>query len=267
MRSRARDAHGKSEDRDRRDERDVSAAPRRGEVSKRDEGLETHRRRSGLPALRPLSSGNRITSRIEWLSVSNMARRSIPMPSPAVGGRPYPGLPSNRRRLGSFEIPLRPLLDLEPKPPRLVFRVIQLRNPLAISMPPNVQLETVRPLRVGGAAARQRRDLRRELVEERWLDEVLFRHRLEERCEELALLVAEESRPVHPEPTAAAKRASALPSSSARTSPRASALRELPDRLAHRQAAIRWAPVDRPPLPRGRGHRSPRRRGRRASLP
>src|SRR6185436_13838468 len=33
--------------------------------------------------------GNRITSRIEALSVNSITRRSIPMPSPAVGGRPY----------------------------------------------------------------------------------------------------------------------------------------------------------------------------------
>ncbi len=33
--------------------------------------------------------GNRITSRIDGLSVNSIARRSIPMPSPAVGGRPY----------------------------------------------------------------------------------------------------------------------------------------------------------------------------------
>jgi len=34
-------------------------------------------------------SGNRITSRIDGWSVSSMTRRSMPIPSPAVGGNPY----------------------------------------------------------------------------------------------------------------------------------------------------------------------------------
>ena len=34
-------------------------------------------------------SGNRITSRIDGLSVSSMTSRSMPMPSPPVGGMPY----------------------------------------------------------------------------------------------------------------------------------------------------------------------------------
>ena len=35
------------------------------------------------------SVGNRMTSRIDVVSVSSITRRSMPMPSPAVGGRPY----------------------------------------------------------------------------------------------------------------------------------------------------------------------------------
>src|SRR4030095_10012646 len=35
------------------------------------------------------SGGNRITSRIDGESVSSITRRSMPMPSPAVGGKPY----------------------------------------------------------------------------------------------------------------------------------------------------------------------------------
>ena len=34
-------------------------------------------------------SGNRMTSRIDGWSVSSITRRSMPIPSPAVGGRPY----------------------------------------------------------------------------------------------------------------------------------------------------------------------------------
>ena len=33
--------------------------------------------------------GNRMTSRIDRLSVSSITRRSMPTPSPAVGGSPY----------------------------------------------------------------------------------------------------------------------------------------------------------------------------------
>ena len=36
-----------------------------------------------------LKSGNKITSRIEAQSVKSITKRSIPMPSPAVGGKPY----------------------------------------------------------------------------------------------------------------------------------------------------------------------------------
>ena len=35
------------------------------------------------------SVGNRMTSRIDVVSVSSITRRSMPMPRPAVGGRPY----------------------------------------------------------------------------------------------------------------------------------------------------------------------------------
>ena len=35
------------------------------------------------------SCGKRITSRIDWELVSSITKRSMPIPSPAVGGRPY----------------------------------------------------------------------------------------------------------------------------------------------------------------------------------
>ena len=34
-------------------------------------------------------AGNRITSRMVWLLVNSITIRSIPIPRPAVGGRPY----------------------------------------------------------------------------------------------------------------------------------------------------------------------------------
>ncbi len=45
------------------------------------------KRRQVPPSLR--SDGNRITSRMLWLSVSSIIRRSRPMPQPPVGGMPY----------------------------------------------------------------------------------------------------------------------------------------------------------------------------------
>src|SRR5215467_2517062 len=45
--------------------------------------------RSSPRQLRGLMSGNRMTSRIEGLFVRSITRRSIPTPSPPVGGRPY----------------------------------------------------------------------------------------------------------------------------------------------------------------------------------
>src|SRR5690554_4914012 len=46
-------------------------------------------RRAPLHSTSGRMAGNSSTSRIEALSVSSITRRSMPMPSPAVGGRPY----------------------------------------------------------------------------------------------------------------------------------------------------------------------------------
>ncbi len=48
--------------------------------------FDVYRRRARQPSGR--RCGNRMTSRIDGLSVSNMTSRSTPMPQPAVGGRP-----------------------------------------------------------------------------------------------------------------------------------------------------------------------------------
>ena len=80
-----RHAEREAEDRDLRDERDVGTAAGRGQVAQRHERLEAHQ----SVGWRGRSSGNRITSRIECRFVRSIASRSIPTPSPAVGGRPY----------------------------------------------------------------------------------------------------------------------------------------------------------------------------------
>src|SRR2546427_2101673 len=72
---------GDTEQRDERDEGEERA--RAGaEVAEPDEQLPAH----GAPSGR--RCGKRITSRIEVAPVSSMTRRSMPMPSPAVGGIP-----------------------------------------------------------------------------------------------------------------------------------------------------------------------------------
>ena len=48
----------------------------------------SHSEALALPCGR--SSGNRITSRIDFAPVRIIVSRSMPMPSPAVGGSPYP---------------------------------------------------------------------------------------------------------------------------------------------------------------------------------
>ena len=43
-----------------------------------------------VPVISPDGAkGNNMTSRIEGESVNNITKRSIPIPSPAVGGNPY----------------------------------------------------------------------------------------------------------------------------------------------------------------------------------
>jgi len=57
--------------------------PPAAQVAQPDEQLPPHAPPSGR------SCGNRMTSRMVGAPVSSMTRRSMPMPSPAVGGRPY----------------------------------------------------------------------------------------------------------------------------------------------------------------------------------
>ena len=77
-----RDTDRDAPHRDPRDERQEAAAPFRREVAPRDVPGEPHRYSA-------LIVGNRITSRIDGWFVSSIQRRSMPMPSPPVGGMPY----------------------------------------------------------------------------------------------------------------------------------------------------------------------------------
>src|SRR5262249_3179740 len=109
-------ADGDAERRDERDHRDERLFAFGEEVSKRDMKLERNAfggggsggRRDGRRRREPLArwvsggrrtlraihsrfliSGKRITSRIDGLLVSSITRRSMPTPSPPVGGSPY----------------------------------------------------------------------------------------------------------------------------------------------------------------------------------
>ena len=110
-------ADGHAEHRDQRDQRDERLLAPRQQIAQGDEELERHCSSlvgvdtGGLEArsdhaereefqasrweggarhsLRGRISGNRMTSRMEGLLVSSITSRSMPTPSPAVGGRPY----------------------------------------------------------------------------------------------------------------------------------------------------------------------------------
>ena len=73
-----RDAEQEPEERRERDDPHLRVAPRREEISLGEEERDHFGR----------ISGKRITSRMEWEFVKSIARRSMPTPSPAVGGIP-----------------------------------------------------------------------------------------------------------------------------------------------------------------------------------
>ena len=67
---------------DERNDRDERLAPAAEQIAQSDLKLEWHVYFGRM-------CGNRMTSRIDLLSVSSITRRSMPTPSPAVGGSPY----------------------------------------------------------------------------------------------------------------------------------------------------------------------------------
>ncbi len=67
----------------RRDDADLCVPPRGEEVAPGEQGFGQR------PVPFGRMSGKRMTSRIEREFVNSIARRSIPTPSPAVGGIPY----------------------------------------------------------------------------------------------------------------------------------------------------------------------------------
>ena len=131
---------------------------------------------------RPHQCGNRITSRIDGLPVSTMTRRSTPMPSPPVGGRPYRArgrsprpsrAPRGRRLARSSSCCL--------EAPALLRRIVQLAEGVGHLEAADVQLEALDRVGVVGALLGQRRDLGREVVDEGRLDQLILPQRLEDR--------------------------------------------------------------------------------------
>ena len=76
-----------------RDDRDERLLALGEQIAQRDVELEGQIHASlgqlGSRHSRFLINGNRITSRIDGLLVSSITSRSMPTPSPPVGGRPY----------------------------------------------------------------------------------------------------------------------------------------------------------------------------------
>src|SRR5690606_38586240 len=90
------DPHRHAERRDQGDDGDERLAPPGEQVPEGDVQLERHRRYRAYSLPHPPPPyglrrmwGKRMTSRIDWLFVSTITSRSMPMPSPPVGGSPY----------------------------------------------------------------------------------------------------------------------------------------------------------------------------------
>jgi len=78
-----RDPEDEPDERRGRDDADLSVPPRGEEVTAGEQGFRQR------PAAFGRMSGKRMTSRIDREPVKSIARRSMPPPSPAVGGMPY----------------------------------------------------------------------------------------------------------------------------------------------------------------------------------
>ena len=79
------DADRHAERRDERDDGDERLLPLGEQIPQGDVELKG----DGSLYSRFLINGNSMTSRMDGLLVSSMTSRSMPTPSPAVGGRPY----------------------------------------------------------------------------------------------------------------------------------------------------------------------------------
>ncbi len=116
------------------------------------------------------------------LSVSSITRRSMPIPWPAVGGRPY----SSARTIVAvlehrFLVACILRGDLRIEARFLVFRVVQLGEAVGDLAADDEQLETLGDLRARIAAARQRRDFDRIVDDEGRLEQMRFGQFFEQR--------------------------------------------------------------------------------------
>ena len=178
-----RDAERQAEERRERDDPHLRVPPRGEEVPA---GEERARSR-----LRPHQrEEDDVADRREF--VKSIARRSMPTPSPAVGGIPYD------ERLDvvlvvehRLVVALRPLGHLGAELLGLLVGVVQLAEAVRDLHPPDEELEAVGGRRVVRLRLRERRDLRRVVDDERRLEEPSLRHGPEDLGEELPLGLAE----------------------------------------------------------------------------
>ena len=118
-------------------------------------------------------AGKSTTSRIELCPVRTITRRSMPSPTPPVGGMPCSSASMKSSSWGwvsSAPSCAQPLLGLEALP--LHDRVVELREGVRDLHPAREGLPTLHQARVGAVLARERRELERVVEHERRLDQV-----------------------------------------------------------------------------------------------
>ena len=112
---------------------------------------------------------------MEGASARSITRRSIPIPSPAVGGIPNSKAlrkSSSRRREGSAFIAALTKLFEEPFP--LVDRIVEFGKPIGDFAACHKELEAIDDLRILRVPPRQGRDVRRVKSDEGGLDQIRF---------------------------------------------------------------------------------------------
>ena len=118
------------------------------------------------------SRGKKMTSRMDAASVRSITRRSMPIPSPAVGGIPnsraWRKSSSSRRTVSVSSLLLPKLLD-ETLP--LIDRIVQLGKPVGDLPSRDEKLKPVHHVRVLGVPAGKGRDVRRVMGDERGLNQ------------------------------------------------------------------------------------------------
>ena len=122
-----------------------------------------------LPRLRARNSGKRITSRIDCESVSSMVSRSMPMPSPAVGGMRVAQCANviHVQLLRDFFSALR---NLREESALLLGGIVQLRKPVGNLHTSRINLESLRQRRIVAASVSRAAKCPSENRKESWAE-------------------------------------------------------------------------------------------------